>query len=314
MVKYRDDLPQLKDKIFLTDGGLETTLIFHDGIDLPFFAAITLFKDAAGRARIAEYYSEYAKLAVERKVGFILESATWRASPDWGAKLGYSAEGLAGANAVAIELLTEVRDRYETVESPMPISGCIGPRGDGYNPAEFMSAEEAERYHCVQIGTLAETEADFVSAFTMTYVEEAVGVTRAAQTASMPVVISFTVETDGNLPTGQGLGEAIEAVDEATESGPAYYMVNCAHPSHFDSILAPGAPWVERIRGIRANASPKSHAELDESTELDIGDLAEFGRLYGELTGEHSKLKVFGGCCGTDTRHIEAICKACVPG
>ena len=312
MVTYRTNLPQLATTFFLTDGGIETTLIFHGGLNLPEFAAFDLLKDAAGREALRNYYRTYAALARKYDLGFILESATWRANPDWGRKLGYSDKELAEQNRQAIGLLGEIRGEYEDEQSPMVISGCIGPRGDGYIPTAVMSAEDAQQYHTLQIETFRQTEADLVTASTMNYVEEAIGIARAAKAAGMPVVISFTVETDGKLPTGQTLQEAITRVDDATEGAPAYYMINCAHPRHFEDILAGGAPWTKRIRGIRANASTKSHAELNESTELDEGDPLEFGRQHRALFNKLPQLSVFGGCCGTDHRHVEAICQACI--
>ena len=310
MAKYRNNLPQLKGDIFLTDGGLETTLIFHDGLELPEFAAFDLLKNEDGRERLYKYYSTYAAIARDHKMGFILESVTWRASSGWGKKLGYSKEALADMNRKAIELLQDIRTEYENEKSKMVISGCIGSQGDGYNPTDMMSEEEAERYHTVQIETFSETQADLVSAFTMINTAEVIGLTRAAKSAGMPVVISFTVETDGKLPSGQTLKEAIEKVDKATNNTPVYYMINCAHPTHFEGELAPGESWVQRIRGIKANASTKSHAKLDEVEEIDDGDPVELGREYKELTDRLHHLNVLGGCCGTDHRHVEEICKA----
>jgi S-methylmethionine-dependent homocysteine/selenocysteine methylase len=148
-----------------------------------------------------------------------------------------------------------------------------------------------------------------VTAITMTYVEEAVGVALAAREARIPAAISFTVETDGHLPSGQPLGEAIQQVDEETGRAPAYYQVNCAHPSHFDGVLDTGGEWRERIRGVRANASTMSHAELDEATELDDGDPADLGERYATLAATLPNLNVLGGCCGTDHRHVRAACE-----
>jgi S-methylmethionine-dependent homocysteine/selenocysteine methylase len=313
MARYRHQLPQLSGGLFLTDGGIETTLIFHEGLTLPYFAAFDLLKHGQGCAALQKYFRAYADLARRYGVGCILESATWRASPDWGAKLGYPTAALADLNRKAIALLREIRDAFERDTAPIVISGCIGPRGDGYNPAALMTADEAERYHTTQAQTFRETEADLVTAITMTYAAEAVGLARAALAAGMPVAISFTVETDGRLPTGQPLREAIEQVDDATGRGPAYYMINCAHPTHFVGALTPGAPWLDRIRGLRANASAKSHAELDESTELDDGNLEELAGHYRELKRKLPQLNVLGGCCGTDHRHVEAICQACLP-
>jgi S-methylmethionine-dependent homocysteine/selenocysteine methylase len=310
MSKYRNNLPQLSHELFLTDGGLETTLIFDNGYDLPEFAAFDLLKHAGGYEALRNYYLAYVNIAKANAAGFILESATWRASRDWGAKLGYGTADLKDVNRAAIALLQELRNEYESDKTPIVISGCLGPRGDGYDAAEKMTAEEAEQYHGEQIATLSKTEADLVSAFTINYAEEAVGISKAAASAGIPVVISFTVETDGRLPSGPSLGEAIKTVDQATANGPAYYMINCAHPTHFKDALTTGEPWVERIRAIRANASTKSHAELDEAEELDDGDPADLGARYAELKDQLQRLNVFGGCCGTDHRHVEEICNA----
>lgn len=310
MAKYRHHLPQLNGNLFLTDAGIETTLIFHEGLDLPYFAAFHLLKDEEGRQALKKYFRRHAAIARENGTGFILESATWRASADWGDKLGYSAQELDAANRKAIDLLHELREELETDRSPMVISGCVGPRGDGYDPGKVMSPEEAEAYHGRQIRVFAEAGADLVTAITMTNTNEAIGVTRAARAADMPVVISFTVETDGRLPTGESLKEAIEAVDRATGRGPAYFMINCAHPTHFESVLN-GESWMQRLRGIRANASKRSHAELDEAEELDDGDPVELGAQYRDLRRRFGHINVLGGCCGTDHRHIEQICGAC---
>jgi S-methylmethionine-dependent homocysteine/selenocysteine methylase len=310
MTPYRAALPQRDDRLFLTDGGIETTLIFHEGLELPDFAAFHVLRTADGEAALRRYFRAYAEIARRFGAGLILESATWRASADWGARLGYTSAALADANRRAIRLLEEIRDEYESERTPVVISGCVGPRGDGYVPGRTMSAAEAEAYHAEQIGVLAETAADMVCATTMNYVEEALGIARAARSASMPVAISFTVETDGHLPTGQPLRAAIEQVDRETSDYPGYYMINCAHPTHFEHVLEAGQPFLERIRGVRANASRMSHAELNEAPALDIGDPAELGAQYAALA-RRLRLTVMGGCCGTDHRHIEQIARAC---
>lgn len=313
MAQYRHNLPQLSTDLFLTDGGIETTLIFREGLDLPNFAAFDLLKHQAGYQALQKYFRTYATLARNYQVGLVLESATWRANSNWGTKLGYSNTALAELNCKAIALLKTIRQEFETEQSRMVISGCVGPQGDGYIPTDAMRADEAQHYHQSQIETFCEADADLVTAITMNYVEEAIGITRAAQTVEMPVVISFTVETDGKLPTGQSLKDAIQQVDAATNNGPVYYMINCAHPTHFVDTLVAGKPWLERIRGLRANASTKSHAELNESETLDDGNPEELGSQYRELKTKLQNLNVLGGCCGTDDRHIEAICKACLP-
>jgi S-methylmethionine-dependent homocysteine/selenocysteine methylase len=312
MAKYRHRLPQVEGGLFLTDGGIETTLIFHDGLELPFFAAFHLLQDEKGTGALRRYFTRHASIACERGVGFILESATWRASADWGARLGYSPPALAHANRKAIDLLHELRRDLETERSPMVISGCIGPRGDGYRPDAAMTPQQAQAYHQAQVRVFADAEADLVTAITMTNSNEAIGVAGAARAEGMPVVISFTVETDGRLPTGEPLADAIKAVDDATAGAPAYFMINCAHPTHFDHELVVGASWVSRIRGVRANASRCSHAQLDEATVLDDGDPVELGGQYRELRARLAHLNVLGGCCGTDHRHIEQICAQCL--
>jgi S-methylmethionine-dependent homocysteine/selenocysteine methylase len=313
MAKYRRRLPMLGGGPFLTDGGIETTLIFHEGLSLPHFAAFHLLRSEEGTQALRGYYRRHASIARKSGVGFVLESATWRASADWGALLGYSARELEQANRRAIELLHELRREFETDRSPMVISGAVGPRGDGYRLDAPMSSQQAQAYHADQIRTFAEADADLATAITMTNSSEAIGVVRAAQAVGLPVVIAFTVETDGRLPTGEDLADAIRAVDRETGAGPAYYMISCAHPTHFAGALVAGEAWVERIRGLRANASKRSHAELDEATALDVGDPLELGEQYRELRSRFGRINVLGGCCGTDHRHIERISERCLP-
>jgi S-methylmethionine-dependent homocysteine/selenocysteine methylase len=313
MHQHPDRLPQLGSRLFLTDGGIETTLIFHDGLDLPHFAAFHLLRDEAGRSALRRYFMSYLEIARANGAGFILESPTWRASADWGAKLGYSAAAMADVNRRSIDLMRALYAQYAGPRMPIVISGCVGPRGDGYNPASLMSAAEAEAYHAQQIAAFEDAQVDMVTAITMTYPAEAIGIARAARAAGLPVALSFTVETDGRLPTGETLCEAIETVDDATDGTPAYYMLNCAHPTHFDNVLAADQPWARRLRGLRANASMRSHAELDQATELDDGNPVELGEQYRALRARMPWLTILGGCCGTDHRHIEAAAHACRP-
>ena len=304
-------LPQLDDRtLFLTDGGIETTLIFHDGLDLPYFAAFILLRDLDGRETLRRYYARYLDLAREKRTGFVLESATWRASTDWAQKVGYSQTELDIANADAIALLKELRGEYADTVSPMVLSGCVGPRGDGYDPGTVMTTAEAEAYHAAQVRVFAESGVDQVTAITMTNVPEALGVVRASRAVGLPVAISFTVETDGSLPTGQSLRDAIREVDAETGAAPAYYMINCAHPVHFSHVLERHGGWASRIRGIRANASTASHAELDAAPDLDAGDPDDLGARYAAILQQFPHINVLGGCCGTDDRHVARICDA----
>jgi S-methylmethionine-dependent homocysteine/selenocysteine methylase len=310
-MRHRHRLPQLDAaRPFLTDGGLETTLIFHRSLDLPCFAAFDLLKEDGGRDELRAYFDPYVGLARDQAVGFVLDTATWRANPDWAGRLGYSLDDLDAANRSAVGLAEEIRAAAGANGTPIVINGVVGPRGDGYDPAELMSADEAERYHAHQIATFADSAADMVTAVTMTHAEEAIGVARAARAHDLPAVISFTVETDGRLPDGQPLGAAIERVDAETGGSAAYFMINCAHPSHFADVLEDDGAWRERIRGLRANASAKSHAELDEAEELDEGDPTALGAEHGALRPRLGSVAVLGGCCGTDCRHVEAIGRA----
>ncbi|MFN0218957.1 MAG: homocysteine S-methyltransferase family protein [Hyphomicrobium sp.] len=305
------NLPQLDGGIFLSDGGLETSLIFLDGIELPHFAAFALMRDAAGRKAIRNYYEPYLKIAKAQGAGFILETPTWRASSDWGAKLGWSEAEITAVNSDSIAMMFEIKAQHASPRLPIVVSGAIGPRGDGYDPGLIMSAKEAADYHAAQIVAFADAGAELASAFTMTNAPEAIGIVMAARKAKLPVVISFTLETDGRLPTGQRLGDAIRQVDAATNSVAAYFMINCAHPSHFEAELNSGDAAMARIRGLRANASRRSHQELNDAPDLDAGDPVELGGEYCDLMRRHPQIVVVGGCCGTDHRHIGEIGKAC---
>ena len=312
MAEYRDALPQLAGDLFLTDGGLETDLIFHEGFEMPLFASFPLLESEPGKTALRNYYLRCAQVASKAQIGFILEAATWRASRDWAVQLGYTSTGLAEANRRAVDLLVEVRRDLSDGTAPIVISAAIGPRGDAYHPDRLMTPEEAEDYHAEQIGTLAHSASDLVTALTLTNAAEAIGIARAARSARIPVVISFTVETDGALPDGTPLRAAVLEVDDATDSAPVYYGINCAHPTHFSLALVPGSEWTERIKMVRANASRMSHAELDDAPVLDDGDPDEFGREHAELREKFPYINVLGGCCGTDVRHIQALAKSCL--
>jgi S-methylmethionine-dependent homocysteine/selenocysteine methylase len=310
-MRYRDRLPHLDAaRPFLADGGLETTLIFHRGIDLPHFAAFDLLRTETGREELRAYFEPYVALAREREVGMVLDTATWRASPDWAQRLGYAPDDLDAANRAAVALAEEIRAVGEAERTPIVVNGVVGPRDDGYDPAQLMSAQEAHAYHAGQVATFAGSAADMVSAITMTHAEEAIGIVRAAQEQGIPVAISFTVETDGRLPTGQTLPDAIEQVDAETDGAAAYFMVNCAHPTHFAQVFEDDRLWRDRIRGLRANASAKSHAELDESDEIDEGNPVELGADHRALHDRLASVVVLGGCCGTDHRHVAEIAAA----
>lgn len=311
MGTYRQNLPQLSDELFITDAGLETDLIFHHGVELPLGEAYTLLDRADGVARLERYFADFLQISDDYDLGLVLETATWRANPDWAAKVGTPPDKLAELTRKSVEMLLDIRRHRRSSAPPLVVSGCIGPRSDAYLPTDIMTPREAQDYHAVQINTFSETDVDMLCAMTLTNLPEAIGIVRAAQAAELPVAISFTVETDGRLPTGKTLREAIEQVDAETDGAPAYYMINCAHPTHFDHVLEPGERWTERIGALRANSSAKSHAELNESPTLDEGNPQELGGQYKALFERHPHFRVFGGCCGTDHRHVREIAAAC---
>ncbi|MBC8267870.1 MAG: homocysteine S-methyltransferase family protein [Rhodospirillaceae bacterium] len=311
MAEFRNNLPQLEGGLFLTDGGIETTLIFHEGIDLPHFASFDLLREIDGKEALRKQFASYAAIARDHGVGCILETPTWRASSDWGDKMGYSKVALGAVNKEAVSLLMDIRKDYQNETTPIVICGGLGPRGDGYVASEIMSADQAQRYHAPQVAALCRAGADLIGAMTMTNTGEAIGVTRAAMAEGIPVVISFTVETDGLLPTGQSLKDAITEVDAVTDNAPVYYMINCAHPTHFQHLLDSDEDWLLRLRGICANASCMSHAELDAAEELDDGSPVELAGQFKNIRGRQKHINVLGGCCGTDSRHIDQIGHHC---
>lgn len=305
MTLYRNHLPQMEGELFLTDAGMETDIIFNHGIEIREFAAHTLLPDPTGREALQTYFEGFLALARERRAGFILDAPTWKAHRHWADDLGASPQALQASNEEAVSFIAQLRENAQSAQ-PIVLNAQIGPRGDAYAPDDLIEADAARDYFREQIGWLARTELDMVTAMTFTQAGEAQGFVEAASQAAIPSVISFTLETDGQLPTGQALSDAIAQVDANTDGGPAYYMINCAHPDHFQNQLAEGE-WRERIRGIRANASRRSHAELDEAPDLDDGDPDELARQYDNLVQAMPWLNIFGACCGGDLRHVSAI-------
>ena len=308
-MRHRDRLPQLDGGFFLTDGGIETVLIFHEGLDLPQFAAFDLLKDDEGTAALRRYYEPYAALARDRERRLRAREPDLAGEPALGAPSSATREAeLDRLNRKAIALMEELRDEYEPTARRSCISGCVGPQRRRLQPGRDAVGRRRAGLPPRRRSARSPTRAaDMVTAITMTYADEAIGVARAAAEGGMPAAISFTVETDGRLPSGQTLGGRDRAGRRGHGGGPAYYMINCAHPTHFEDVLGDGGAWTERIRGLRANASTRSHAELDEATELDEGDPADLGARYAALRAGLPRLNVVGGCCGTDHRHVAAI-------
>jgi S-methylmethionine-dependent homocysteine/selenocysteine methylase len=296
---------------YVTDGGLETDLIFHSGADLPEFAAFPLVEDEAGRALLTRYYDAYAGIAAQAGVGLLLEAPTWRANPDWATKVGYDPAALDRVNRASVELMQGLREKYERDLglTDVKVGGMTGPRGDGYVAGEDADPDEAAEYHAHQARSQAAAGADLMTALTFTGAGEAIGFVRAVRDAGVPVAVGFTVETDGRLPDGTTLRDAVARVDAA--AAPDYYVVNCAHPTHVAPALASEdgsyGLWLSRIEGLRPNASRMSHAELDEAPELDEGDPVDLAARTHDLRAHLPNLRVVGGCCGTDSRHVAAL-------
>jgi S-methylmethionine-dependent homocysteine/selenocysteine methylase len=309
MPRYRHSLPQLSDDIFLADAGVETDLIFNHGIEIREFAAHTLLPDPKGRAALARYFEGFLSLANQQNTGFILDTVTWKAHRHWATPLGATDDELKTASEDCVRFIAELRARFSSNAKPIVLNAVIGPRGDAYKPEAVISMDSAEQYYAQQLGWFAATEVDMVTALTFNQASEAAGLARAAKKVGLPAVVSFTVETNGALPNGQNLADAIAEVDAATGGYPAYYMVNCAHPDHFGGTLL-DAPWARRIRGIRANASRRSHSELDAAPELDAGNPHELGQQYRALAERMPWLNVFGACCGADLRHVTEIAQS----
>ena len=285
-----------------SDAGLETVMIFLEGLDLPHFASFYLLDSEAGRAALTRYFDHFVAIARSGETGFMLDTATWRANMGWAAAMGMDEAAIRSVNQRAVAFAQDYRAKAETDNLPILINGVIGPAGDGYRIDTALTPEAAEALHGVQIGALAESGVDLISAVTMTYAAQAIGIARAAARHRLPQVLSFTLETDGHLPDGQPLHAAIAEVDAATGGSPLFYMVNCVHPAHLAREL--DGPMRARIGGIRANASRQSHAELDVATELDDGDPVEFGHFYATFGRYLPNLRIIGGCCGADHRHV----------
>lgn len=292
---------------FLTDGGFETWMFFVEGFDAPEFAALVLMDDDSAREKMRAYFERFLIMAEQAGTGFVLDTNTWRGCVEWAEALNLSRDGILRLSRDAVIFAQDIRSAWVSRVNPILINGVVGPAGDGYSANNAPNADRAKTMHLPQISALAETGVDMISAITITNSAEAIGIARAIAEHNLPSVISFTVETDGRLPSGESLAEAVSATDKATGEAPLYYMVNCAHPDHFRHVLEDNRGWISRIGGLRANASRMSHAELDQSETLDDGNPEEYGELHADLRALVPSLRVVGGCCGTDHRHVGCV-------
>jgi S-methylmethionine-dependent homocysteine/selenocysteine methylase len=295
-------------RAFLTEGGTETELLYKWGFELPEFAVFPLLDNPNAVTVMRDMFRRTLDVAAKHGQPMLLSGLDYRASPDWGVKLGYSVEGLAEANLRSITFLREIAGEYVRQVPDIRIAGIVGPRGDAYSLNRTITAEEAEDYHAVQLETLRRAEVDLAQAMTFSNIPEAVGVTRAAQAIGVPLAILFTLDSTHRLRSGPSLREAIEAVDAETNHAPAFYGINCSHPVEFEPALEPGN-WFQRVRCLRPNAAKMDKISLCKLGHLEEGDPVELGRLMGDLAQRYQHIDIWGGCCGTGPVHLEEIAR-----
>jgi S-methylmethionine-dependent homocysteine/selenocysteine methylase len=303
----KSKLPQLNGQNMACGWGFETWLQFKDGFELRHFCAFELLNDTRGLACLTDYHRKLVEGAVEHGFGVINDGLHYRASSDWGNMIGFSREALAEINIRGIEFYKDFAREYQSDTTPMLVGGSIGPRGDAYDIGRVESAAEAEDYHSEQIITLRDAGADLVTAATFSNVEEAIGFARAAKAAHIPSVISM-VAKGGNLNDGTPLADAVTRIDAATGNAPLYYMVNCTHPTEFEPGLTEGE-WTKRLGGFLPNAVAMELLSLCSLGHLEDGDPEELGGQMAALSKRFPHVYVWGGCCGTDGRHIGQIAR-----
>jgi homocysteine S-methyltransferase len=300
-------MPTVEDPLFLTEAGIETTLMYKNGWELQHFCLFERMREDRFMADLEAYHRRLIEVALERGVGHLLDGVHYRASPDWSAKLNMSDSELKQLTEKGLALYQELSEEYATEATPIPVGCCIGPRGDAYGTGHEMSPEEAQDYHTIQIETAKQAGADFVSALTFNRIDEAIGLARAAEAAGLPVIVSFSLTKDARLNSGPSLDEAVTAVDAATDEAPLFYMINCNHPVDFSPALDAPGDWINRLQGIRANASSLDHGMLCKLGHLEEGDPEELGGQFADIARRFPHMNVFGGCCGTDREHLDQI-------
>jgi homocysteine S-methyltransferase len=295
--------------LYLSEGGQETEIMYKHGHDLPEFAMFPLLDDAKARADLDAMYARYLESAAASGFAALMGGLDYRASPDWAEKLGYSRETLREAQLRSIDFLREAAKPFAGQLPDILIAGVIGPRGDAYKLNRTITAQEAEEYHSVQLGTLREANVDLVSAMTFNNIPEAVGLSRAAKRVGLPIILNFTLDSSSRLRSGPTVREAIEAVDaEAGDAHPECYGLNCSHPIEMAPALEPGG-WFKRVRSLRPNAALMEKQALCKIGHLVDGDPPELGAQMGALAHRYPHLDIWGGCCGTWDTHLNHIAK-----
>lgn len=291
---------------YMCEGGTETEVMYKHGFSFPHFAVFELLKDTKAVAALKRMYQDYFEVVAKHNMSALVGGLDYRASPDWGALLGYSAEGLADINHQSIEFLRNIAVDYSNNIENILIQGLIGPRGDAYETNHSITEAEAQDYHSVQLQTLKSANVDLATAMTFNNVPESIGVARAAVEADVPLCISLSLDGSSNLNSGPSLAEAITTIDAATDSSVAFFMINCVHPLEYEPALA-DEQWITRIRGVRPNASVMDKLSLCTIGHLEAGNPTELGKQMGDLMQRYPHMDICGGCCGTWDTHLDQI-------
>ena len=308
MVKRTTLPPQEEGRFYLTEGGTETELMYKHGFELPHFAMFPLLDNPEAVSKMREMFRSYLDVAAKHEFCALMGGLDYRASPDWGELLGYSPAGLSDANLQSIEFLRDVAGEYSSDIPEILFQGLIGPRGDAYERNETITENEAEDYHAVQLETLKKADVDLALAITFNNIPESVGVARAAAEIGIPLAISLTLDSSSKLRSGPSLAEAITTIDKEPDQSPEYYLINCSHPVEYEPAIEPGE-WIERIRGVRPNASKMEKIALCKIGHLEDGDPEELGTLCGDLARRYPHMDIWGGCCGTWDKHLDEIAR-----
>ncbi|WP_286238828.1 homocysteine S-methyltransferase family protein [Neptuniibacter halophilus] len=293
-------------RLYLTEGGTETEIMYKYGFELPHFAMFPLLDNPAAVTKMRDMFRYYLDVVAKHKLCALIGGLDYRASPDWGKLLGYSDAGLAEANLQSIDFLRDVAAEYAHDIEQTLIQGLIGPRGDAYQQGHTITAEAAEDYHAIQLTTLKKAGVDLALAITFNNVEESIGVARAAKTIGVPLAISLTLNRNSTLGDGTPLADAIEQIDQATDHSVEFYSINCSHPIEYEPAID-GGPWLQRVRGVRPNASKMEKVALCKIGHLESGDPVELGEQCGELAKRYPHMDIWGGCCGTWDQHLDQI-------
>jgi homocysteine S-methyltransferase len=300
--------PQKEGRFYLSEGGTETEILYKYGFELPQFAMFPLLDNPEAVSKMQGMYRKYLDVVAKHGMCALMGGLDYRASPDWGKLLGYSPQGLSEANHKSINFLREIAKEYTSDIPDILIQGLIGPRGDAYKMNLNITENEAEDYHSIQLNTLKEANVDLALAITFNNIPESIGVARAAKKIGVPLAISLSLDSTSKLNSGPSLAEAITTIDEETELAPEFYLINCSHPLEYESAIVSG-DWINRIRGVRPNASKMEKIALCQIGHLEDGDPVELGVQCGDLARRYPHMDIWGGCCGTWDTHLDQIAK-----